>query len=221
MTQPYQSLSPPLPGWLRFVRIAQLALAVLILVLSAVAAHKYLGGLDPTYLVTPFPSFGFVWFAFAWTIVYLPLARFVIPRLRLAVRPVLILTTLDGFSTLWWLVAFALLADDSRKLGVVLTAIGLTYGEATEVYDQSKLMVDLTRACAGLGAGEFLLFGVSFGVLCATVFRNTKGDDAGFAPPHGTVISVHEYPKGSTAQTQHDQTVPRPQGSELSASQYA
>ena len=77
-----------------------------------------------------------------------------IPRLRPAVRPIIILTTLDGFSTLWWLVAFALLADDSRKLGVVLAAIGLTYGEATEVYDQSKLMVDLTRACAGLGAAE-------------------------------------------------------------------
>lgn len=52
MMQPYQNMSPPLPGWLRFLRIAQLALAVLILVLSAVAAHKYLGGMDPTYLVS-------------------------------------------------------------------------------------------------------------------------------------------------------------------------
>lgn len=64
------------------------------------------------------------------------------------------LLTLDGFSTLWWLVAFALLAEDSRKLGILLDGVALAYGSDSEVYDQSKLMVDLTRACAGLGAGE-------------------------------------------------------------------
>lgn len=42
-----------LPGWLIFLRIAQGALALLILILSAVAASKYLGGADPTYLVSP------------------------------------------------------------------------------------------------------------------------------------------------------------------------
>jgi hypothetical protein len=55
MTQYAQQQRPDLglPGWLIFLRIAQGALALLILILSAVAAAKYLGGSDPTYLVSP------------------------------------------------------------------------------------------------------------------------------------------------------------------------
>lgn len=50
MTQQRSDLG--LPAWLIFLRIAQGALALLILILSAVAASKYLGGADPTYLVS-------------------------------------------------------------------------------------------------------------------------------------------------------------------------
>jgi len=42
-----------LPVWMMFLRIAQGALALLILILSAVAAWKYLGGADPSFLVSP------------------------------------------------------------------------------------------------------------------------------------------------------------------------
>ncbi|KEF54157.1 uncharacterized protein A1O9_09952 [Exophiala aquamarina CBS 119918] len=138
-----------LPAWLIFLRIAQGALALLILILSAVAAAKYLGGADPTYLVTPFPGFGFCWFAFAWTAVYLPLAVFLFPRFSPNAKPVILLFVLDALSTLWWLVTFALLADHSAKIGLLLDV-----SSTGSFADDLTVALDLTRTIAALGAGE-------------------------------------------------------------------
>ena len=52
MASSAQGKGAPLPTWFPILRIAQGGLSLLILILSAVAAHKYLGGLDPTYLVS-------------------------------------------------------------------------------------------------------------------------------------------------------------------------
>ena len=50
--QPQSAHSLGLPDWLIFLRIAQGAMALLILILSAIAANKYLNGADVSYLVS-------------------------------------------------------------------------------------------------------------------------------------------------------------------------
>ncbi|EXJ93750.1 hypothetical protein A1O1_02143 [Capronia coronata CBS 617.96] len=134
----------PLPGWIFWIRIAQGALALLILILTAVAAAEFLQGANAAFLVTPYPGFGFTWFAFSWTLVYLPVATWLIPNLNAKCKPLIILLVLELFTTLWWLVAFALLADNSSTLATWLDTD----------YTNIKAGVGLTQASAAFGAAE-------------------------------------------------------------------
>ncbi|EXJ92078.1 hypothetical protein A1O3_00628 [Capronia epimyces CBS 606.96] len=133
-----------LPGWIPFLRIAQGVLALLILILTAVAASKLLGGADTSFLVTPYPGFGFAWFAFSWTIVYVPIATLLLPNLNPRVKPLIIILVLELLTTLWWLVTFALLADNSSSLASILNTS----------FTNAKTAVGLTQASAVFGAVE-------------------------------------------------------------------
>ncbi|KIW99773.1 uncharacterized protein Z518_10701 [Rhinocladiella mackenziei CBS 650.93] len=190
-----------LPGWFLFLRIAQGALALLILILTAVAASKFLGGVDVQYLVDPYPGFGFAWFAFAWTVVYLPIAVFVLPKIAAKFKPMIIVLVLELLSTLWWLVTFALLADDSRKLGLWINELGIG-----SYWDGYKPALGMTQASAVIGAVEFVLFAVASAVIIINMVNKHK--DTQFnaptvnvqewtpqvQPPHGTELAATRYP---------------------------
>lgn len=72
-----------------------------------------------------------------------------IPRFPPKVKPLILLFILDAFSTLWWLVTFALLADNAAKIGLYVDPV-----YTGNYYNNYKTALDLTRACAALGAGE-------------------------------------------------------------------
>ena len=80
---------------------------------------------------------------------YLPVVVFLIPSLAAKYKPLIIILVFELLSTLWWLVAFALLADAGRKLSLYTNDLYST------IYDNEFTPpVNMTQASAGLGALE-------------------------------------------------------------------
>ncbi|KAG9792196.1 hypothetical protein ABEF95_001770 [Exophiala dermatitidis] len=171
-----------MPGWVLYMRGAQLFMAFLVLILTAVSAGELLQGADPSWLVTPYPGFGFAWFAFSWTLFYIPVATFVIPNLSAKVRPLIILLVLELLTTLWWLVTFALLADNSSRL-----ASWLDTG-----YTNAKVGLGLAQSSAAFGAVEFVLFAVVSGFAVRALMERHRNPTSG-----GAFVPVQEFPKAS------------------------
>lgn len=116
---------------------------------------------------------------------------FLLPSLAPQFKPIIVLLVTELLTTLWWLVTFALLADDSRRL-----SLWVDEPVVGSYWDTFKSALGMTQASAVFGAFEFVLFVVCSGVIISSIVRKHSNG--------GPVVNVQEYPKEA-----------RPQGSEL------
>jgi len=135
-----QHLSQQLPGghsmynpfpWIFNVRIAQFVLTILVIALSGYAASQ-------TYLAA---GLTFSFWTIVWSLVYVPVAVLVLPKMKPKYRPNIIVLVVECFSWFWWLLAFSLLATFSAAISydssineIVYEEIyGTTYGNLKAV----------------------------------------------------------------------------------------
>jgi len=180
---------PPIPLWVGFLRVAQLVIALLVLILAGVSAGGFgtgdLTGLD------------LVWFSFAWTLIYLgwlfgsvvfqPVAYHYWAHL-----PVEFLTTV------WWLSTFAVLASEASSLNIFEQDIdelnAESDGEVDGLFKGTKTAIDSLKGAAGIGALEWVLFVVSLVFLVLSVLSHRKTEAAAAPPAAATAQEVQEVP---------------------------
>ncbi|KAI6323554.1 hypothetical protein MCOR34_001807 [Pyricularia oryzae] len=161
---------PATPMWIAIVRAVQLALALLILILTAVAANKFRGA---------FSSFALTWFTFAWTLLHigwLAISILIVPLIyniwgQLAV---------EILSVIFWLASWAALAADAASLGeyermYTGDAVFTGTGRSSGVPNDFKTGSSCTKAAAALGALQWVLFVVTLVFFVMALVRFQKG----------------------------------------------
>lgn len=133
---------PVVPFWLALIRVAQFALTLLVLILDAYAGS--------VFGVTYYAGYGFSFFMFAWTLLFLGYI-FVTPLWFPAAYNYWAHLGLEIFTTVLWLSAFATLASEAAAWSFVGELTGNSFVTA----------IDCTKAAAGMGAIVWLLFVVT------------------------------------------------------------
>ncbi|EPS42692.1 hypothetical protein H072_3295 [Dactylellina haptotyla CBS 200.50] len=104
---------PAYPGWLKFLPVAILILALGVIAMVGYVAHEFNSGTE---------SLGFNLFAGSWTLIvgtYLILAFFFMPHIHFR----WIILILSAISCIWWLTAFAYLASNTRQVYQIINYI--------------------------------------------------------------------------------------------------
>lgn len=187
-----------LPYWTLFVRIAQIVLALLLLILTAFSASK---------LGSNAAGFGLTWFTFILTVIYfvylgVSLAKFPIYYHPLAHLPFEILINI------FWLCSWAVLASEAASVGDLEDYIGSYYYRYLPSSYKSAL--NALKASAALGAIEWVLFCITLAFLVIAFINSTKssavngGVEAG-VEPKATELNTYggePTPAGYPAQPQ-------------------
>lgn len=137
---------PRLPFWMALVRVAQLVLTLLVLCLSAYAGNVFGVGF--------FPGYGMSFFTFVWTIAFLAYI-FVTPLWFPQFYLYWVHLGLECTTNLFWLVTFALLAQESAAWNEVDNFLG---GIINDIFARDKRAIQCTKAAAGIGALNWALF---------------------------------------------------------------
>ncbi|RKU40464.1 hypothetical protein DL546_002238 [Coniochaeta pulveracea] len=150
---------PSQPRWHFILRIAQLVVALIVLILTAYAAGKFGSG--------NLAGFGLAWFTFILTagyIAWLFVAIFVNP----AVYNYWAQLALEIACVIFWLCTWAVLASEAADFG--------TYDGWYDYYwgHGMQSAVDCIKASAGLGALVWLLFVVTFVFFLLSLLHHRK-----------------------------------------------
>ncbi|KAI6381332.1 hypothetical protein MCOR25_001264 [Pyricularia grisea] len=154
---------PATPMWIAIIRVVQLALALLILILSAVAANKF---------GVAWSSLALTWFTFAWTLLHigwLAISILIVPLIyniwgQLAV---------EILSVIFWLASWAALAADAAAIGDYESAY--TGRGRLGLSNDFKTGSSCIKASAALGALQWVLFVVTLVFFVMALIRFQKG----------------------------------------------
>jgi len=206
---------PRQPFWLFIVRFFQLFLALIILALSAWAG----GGIGFWYA-----GFGVAIFAFVWTllfITYIQLSTFFLPSFYNKY----IHLVLECLTVIFWLAAWAALAAVAAvwTLGGIVYDDGLCYDyaycrrslELSKRFTDAQLnsMINATKAAAGLGAIEWLLFIgtlISYGIYLHRNRVATRDAQLGIGPAGAQQQEIKMQPVVNQYPVQQPQPQPQP-----------
>jgi len=209
---------PRQPFWLFIVRFFQLFLSLIILALSAWAG----GGIGFWYA-----GFGVAIFAFVWTLLfigYIQLSTFFLPT---AYNKYIHLV-LECLTVIFWLSAWASLAavaavwswgniyGDGYVCGVYYYCRrGLDDRSLGKRYTESQLngMINATKAAAGLGAIEWLLFIgtlISYGIYLHRNRIATRDAQLGIGPAGAQQQEIKMQPVVNQYPVQQPQPQPQP-----------
>ncbi|TLD32713.1 hypothetical protein PspLS_01000 [Pyricularia sp. CBS 133598] len=155
---------PDTPMWIAIIRVVQLALALLILILTAVAANKF---------GVAWSSLALTWFTFAWTLLHigwLAISILIVPLIyniwgQLAV---------EILSVIFWLASWAALAADAGALSEAET-VYTGRGRASGINSNWKTGADCIKASAALGALQWVLFVITLVFFVMALIRFRKG----------------------------------------------
>ncbi|KAJ9145451.1 hypothetical protein NKR23_g5469 [Pleurostoma richardsiae] len=144
---------PPQALWIFFLRIAQLALAIIVVGLTGYAADTF----DNT-----FNSLGYSFFVFAWTVVYLAWLLISIFFFPIAYHPWAHLAV-DIVTGIFWLACWADLAHDASNLDNAEDYYDnyVPYSYRGSGYGRIKRAINCVKAAAAIGALEWVLFVIS------------------------------------------------------------
>ncbi|OAA59586.1 hypothetical protein SPI_05784 [Niveomyces insectorum RCEF 264] len=199
-----------LPLWTAFLRIAQLLIALLMLILTAFSASKLGSGAA---------GFGLTWFTFILTLIYFGWLGASVYAFPAAYHPVAHLPA-EILVNIFWLCSWAVLASEAASIGDLESLFGS--GILRFLPTEYRNALNCVKAAAGIGALEWVLFCVTLGFLVAAFINQTRalgagnaaeagvgaGAGAGAAAAAGTV-----EPKPTEMQNYYYGSAPAPDGS--------
>ncbi|TLS23386.1 uncharacterized protein PpBr36_06470 [Pyricularia pennisetigena] len=155
---------PATPMWIAIIRAVQLGLALLILILTAVAANKFR---------VAWSSLALTWFTFAWTLLHIGwlfISILIVPLIyniwgQLAV---------EILSVIFWLASWAALAADAAAIGDYESVYG-SRGRTAGITNDFSTGSGCIKASAALGALEWILFVVTLVFFVMALIRFQKG----------------------------------------------
>jgi hypothetical protein len=219
---------PKQPFWLFIVRFVQVFLALIILALSAWAG----GGIGFWYA-----GFGVAIFAFVWTLLfikYIQLSTFYLPT---AYNKYIHLV-LECLTVIFWLAAWAALAavaavwswgglygDEISCYEGYICRRGLDLRNLAKRYTESQLdgMINATKAAAGLGAIEWLLFIgtlISYGIYLHRNRVATRDAQLGIGPAGAPQQEIKMQPVVNQYPVQQPDPQLQPQYQQVPAEQF-
>ncbi|KAK5089816.1 tyrosine/serine/threonine protein phosphatase pps1 [Exophiala xenobiotica] len=129
----------------------------------------------------------FSFWTISWSLIWIPLATWFLPRLRPRHRPNIIALVVECASTLWWLITFATLAmiataQDATTAFLRDYDYDYGYGDAYAPTDIDEYVpgrsaagaIACTKAATALAAFNWALFTASFVAICVRIRRQRR-----------------------------------------------
>lgn len=174
---------PPFPVWVGILRGAQLFVAVLIMILTAVAAAGFGTG--------NIPGFNMAWFSFVWTLAYF-IWLLVAVVFQPSVYHYWAHLAVEGLTCVWWLVSFSLLASEASALADLESYTGFIFYITYNITGRTRVAIDCTKAAAGIGALEWILFVTSLIFLTISILNHRKTEAAAAPAPAAQTAPVQQ-----------------------------
>ncbi|CAK7198227.1 hypothetical protein SEUCBS139899_000885 [Sporothrix eucalyptigena] len=173
-----------LPKWTLFIRIAQLALAFLLLVLTAYSASKLGSGAA---------GFGLTWFTFIFTVLYFVYLGVSLSAVPSAYHPLAHLP-FEILINIFWLSTWAVLASEASSIG----DLG---GYERFLPSSYRSALDCIKAAAAFGALLWVLFCITLAFLVIAFLEHTRNnattaDVAASGAGEAKATELHNYNNG-------------------------
>jgi len=174
---------PAMPLWVVIIRIFQAVLAIIILALTAFADHvlNSLNSYVDSYLNFTFSGYGMSFFIFSWTLLFLAYVG-----CSAAFAPNLynkwIHLAAEVLTVIFWLATWALLASEASAFITSYTLDGITIDLESYYPSNWKAAIDCTKASAGLGALEWVLFIITLVFFGISIYRTRTTNLVDAAP---------------------------------------